>query len=271
MTELRQRLIAGGWKQGVILDTSSLEKAGVTGLEDSIGYLVLTQTCDCINPDFVKEPHLELLPLMLRNTKKGRPDPNYENGKNPREIHFWITFHGEQKCVVSRIKDIQLVNREAIEDFRFSENILISPGCIDDIIEWRAARYSRTAFPEAFETAFRAISERFGEIIERHESTIDSLMISISPPGEIVEGDGYEIHLHLMITPAVMGQPEATEALKKSAKELEELFTTCSAFAFAECKVSNLDDLTLWKARTLLDFSRYDYLSFGKEDDAPED
>lgn len=271
MADLRERLIAGGWKQGVILEPSSLQQAQVTGVDDAVGYLVLTQTCDCINPNFGKEPHLELLPLVLRNTKKGKPDPDYENGRNPREIHFWITLKGEQKCVVSRIKDIQLVNREAIENFRFSEDILISSGCVDDIIEWRAARYSRTAFPEAFETAFRTITERFGEIIERHESTIDSLMISISPPGEIAEGDCYEIHLHLLVKPPVMGQPETIGSLKKSSKEIEDLFTTCAVFAFAECKVTDLDEMTLWKARTLLDFSRYDYLSFGKEEDAQED
>jgi hypothetical protein len=270
MADLRERLIAAGWKQGVVLEPTTLQQARVAATDDAIGFLVLTQTCDCINPDFGKEPHLELLPLVLRNTKKGKPDPNYENGKNPREIHFWIKLKGEQKCAVAQIKEIQLVKRAPIKDFRFSKDVTISREAIDDIIEWRAARYSRTAFPEAFEMAFRTITESFGEIMARHESDIDSLLIWISLFEEIDEDDCYEIQLHLMVTPSVMGQPELIESLKESAKEIEELFATCAAFGSTECRVASLSEMTMWKARRLLDFSRYDYLSFGKEEDSPE-
>jgi hypothetical protein len=271
MADLRERLIAAGWRQGVILEPSSLQQTGIEVLDDTIGFLVLTQTCDCINPDFEKEPYLELLPLVPRKTKRGKPDPDFENGINPREIHFWITLKGERKCVVSRIKDIQLIKRNGIEEFRFSEGIGISREEIDDIVEWRASRYSRTAFPEAFEMAFRTISQSFGEIMERHESVIDSLLIRITPFEEIEEGDFYEIQLHLMITPSVIGQPETIQTLEKSAGEIEGLFGSCAAFGSIECAVNNLDEMTLWKARKLLDFSRYDYLSFGKEEDSPED
>lgn len=269
MIGLRERLMAGGWKQGVILEPATLQQAGVVGIDDTIGFLVLTQTCDCINPDFGKEPALELLPLWPRKTKKGKPDPDYENGKNPREIHFWITFKGERKCAVSRIKDIQLAERELIEDFDFSKEIIISRETIDDIIEWRAARYSRTAFPEGFEGAFSTISDGFGEIMARHESVIDSLLISISPFDEIEEGDCYEIEMHLMVTPSVMGQPETIEALKKSATEIGKLFATSSFFDSPKCSVTCLDEMTLWNARKLLDFSRYDYLSFGQAEESP--
>ena len=270
MSDLRERLIAAGWRQGVILEPGSLQAADIAVAGDEIGFFVLTQTCDCINPDFEKEPYLELLPLVLRGTKKGKPDPDFENGRNPREIHFWITLNGDQKCVVSRIKDIQLIKRKSIEGFRFSEDIGISREEVDDIVEWRAARYSRTAFPEAFETAFRSIKEGFTEIIGKNQSAIESLLIKISPSGEIEEGDCYEIRLHLMVEPTVMGQAEVIESLEGSAKQIEELFSTCGAFGTTECAVSNLGEMTLWEARGLLDFSRYDYLSFGKEDASPE-
>jgi hypothetical protein len=271
MADLRERLIAAGWRQGVILEPSSLQQAGVSGMDDAVGFLVLTQTCDCINPDFRKEPHLELLPMVLRKTKKGKPDPAYEAGKNPREIHFWILLDSKPMCAVAHIKEIQLVDRKCIEDFRFSDHVTVSPEIIDDMIEWRAARYFRTAFPEAFETAFRTITTAFGEIITMHESDIDSLLIRISPFEEIEEGECYEIQLYLMVTPFVMGQPETIQALEKSAKEIEDLFATCAAFGSMECSVTNLDEVSLWKGRRLLDFSRYDYLSFGKEEDSPED
>ena len=263
-------MIAAGWRQGVILEPGSLEEAGIAVQADAVGFLVLTQTCDCVNPDFSKEPYLELLPLVPRNTKKGNPDPDFENGKNPREIHFWITLKDQRVCVVSRIKEIQLIDRERIEALRFSKEVVLSREVMDDIIEWRASRYSRTAFPEAFEAAFRPITASFGEIISRHEPEIDSLLISITPFDEIEVGDAYEIELHLMVMPSMMGQPETIESLKKSAQEIEALLKQCDAFGSVECRVTSLDGMTLWEARKLMDFSRYDYLSFGKEEASPE-
>lgn len=270
MADLRDRLIAAGWKQGVVLNPGSVQQAGIAVGEDIIGFLVLTQTCDCINPDYEKEPYLELLPLVLRNSKKGNPDPAYENGKNPREIHFWITWKGEQKCAVAQIKQIGLVDRAQIETFHISPDLIISRAVIDDIIEWRAARYYRTAFPEAFEACFRQINKKFGEIISKHQSEIDSILIGILPFDEVQEGDFYEIQLHLMVTPSVMGQPETVESLKQSAKEIETLFASCDAFGAMECAVTNLGEMSLWQARGLLDFTRYDYLSFGKDEEMRE-
>jgi hypothetical protein len=57
MSDLRQSLKDVGWRQGVIL------KPGPFPQKEAFGFLVLNQTCDCINPSFEKEPHLELLPL----------------------------------------------------------------------------------------------------------------------------------------------------------------------------------------------------------------
>ena len=82
---LRHELKDAGWKQGVIL-----QPEGISDDKDTIGFLVISQTCDCINPNFVKEPYLELLPLKKRNTKKGNPDPDFSDGKNPRELHFFF-------------------------------------------------------------------------------------------------------------------------------------------------------------------------------------
>ncbi len=275
MITLRERLIQRGWQQGVILETKSLQCAELETKDDVLGYLVLTQTCDCVNPSFEKEPHLEVLPLIPRKTKKGHPDPDYENGKNPREIHFWITVNGKQQCAISRIRDIKLIDRACIEDFQFSQTIKISRGVIDDIVDWRAARYSRTAFPEAFEAAFGMVKEPFKKIISAHHADIDSLLIFIDPFDEIKEGDCYEIQLFLMVKPRVMSQNNAVANLNQASHDIEKLLMTCDAFAPVKCFVKGLAEMSLWEARNYMDFSRFDYLSFGQEeeptDEKPQD
>lgn len=261
MADLRQTLMDAGWRQGAILAPEPFVP------REAFAYLVLSQTCDCINPDFDKEPYLELLPLTKVSKK---PDSRLKNGKNPRQIHFQLQENGEDVWVSARIADIFQFERAGQADLPFAEHCTLTKAALADLIEWRAQRYVRTAFPDGFETAFRSLAGDFGKIMAEHESAIDSLLISISPFGEIEEGDCYDIQLHLMVTPTVMGQPETIRSLQKSAKDIETLFATCGVFAATKCAVSNLGKMTLWEARGLLDFSRYDYLSFGKEDASPE-
>jgi len=261
MSSLRQTLKDAGWRQGVIL------APGPFAHPSAFAYLVLNQTCDCINPDFEKEPHLELLPLE-RVAKK--PDTRLKNGKNPRQIHFQIQENGSDIWVNAKVTEIFQFDRSEHVSLVFAGCFSISRATLDGLITWRAQRYLRPAFPDAFETAFSTLTGTFGHIIAKQEAIIDSLLIAISPFEEIKEGDYYGIQLHLMVEPSVMGKPEILEALKQSATEIEELMATCAAFDSPKCVVTSLDEMTLWKARRLLDFSRYDYLSFGKEEDNPE-
>lgn len=263
MADLRQELIDAGWEQGVVLDPGCIEESS------AVGYLVLNQTCDCINPSFEKEPHLELLPLHKRQTKKGNPDPNCENGKNPREIHFWVTLDGEPLCVEARIREIQLVDRRGHPDFSFLESVKIPPAAINDILAWRAARYLRAAFPDSFENAFRSIKDQMTELLagDGMDQLVDSILIKLDHYDELVEeGDAYDVKLRLMITPAVKGRSSEVEKVRDLADRIQELFRSLDEFPEADCQVVDLREMSLWESRKFLDFTRFDYLSFGEDD-----
>lgn len=262
MPDVRQTLIDAGWRQGAIL------APGPFGHKDAFAFLVLNQTCDCINPDFEKEPYFELLPL----TKVAKnPDTRLKNGKNPRLIHFQVQENGEDIWVSARITDIFQFERAEHASLVFASHFALAQAALKDLIEWRAQRYVRAAFPDSFEKAFGLLTKEFGKIMEQHESDIDSILISISPFEEIDEDERYEVQLHLMVVPSLMGQSDKLESLKSAADQIEKLFATSSAFDSPKCGVTSLGEMTLWKARSFLDFSRYDYLSFGKEDASPED
>ncbi len=259
MSDLRQILIDKGWRQGVIVSP------GHFGHQDSIGCLVLTQTCDCINPDFQKEPHLELLPLEKLTEN---PNSQLKNGKNPRQIHFQIQENGREIWVSAKIADIFQFDRAEHTSLTFASYYTLSRSSLDRLIHWRAQRYLRTAFPDSFELAFRSFAEHFRKKIENHESKIDSLLISLLPFKELEDGDRYEIQLHLMVTPLIMAQPETVQALQGLSKEIEQLLAESPAFDSYSCSVACLDEMNLWDARKFVDFTRYDYLSFGIEEGA---
>ena len=259
--DLRQELIDAGWKQGVILEHGPFEHPKATG------FLVLNQTCDCINPSFEKEPYLELLPLTLKGSKKSKPDENFVNGKNPREMHFWIEVDGEQRCVVAKVKEILLFDRSRHAELKFSESLKIAPGALGAILSWRADRYLRPAFPDSFEDAFRPLKDEFTKILAANgtDQLVDSILIQLDHYNEL-EGpdDGYACELRLMLAPKVVGQPEDVERVKNLAQSLEALLGRSEVFFEPKCIVVELENMSLWEARNFLDFSRYDYLSHGE-------
>ncbi len=240
---------------------------GLLESEGAFAFLVLNQTCDCINPDLEKEPYLELLPLEKLN---GKPDSRLKNGCNPRQIHFQIQEDGQAIWVNAKVTEIISFDRSAYESLEITSGYSIEKNVLNDLVQWRAQRYVRTAFPDSFEIAFRSLSKDFGGLMAKHADSIDSLLISLLPFDELEEGDCYSMQLHLMVKPELMGKPEMIEELQKTAKEITELLKKVDCFDSPICSVTSLDKMSLWEARNFLDFSRYDHLSFGQEDSAPD-
>jgi len=259
---IRHELKEAGWKQGVIL-----EPEGISDDKDTIGFLVISQTCDCINPNFVKEPYLELLPLKKRNTKKGNPDPDFVNGKNPREIHFSLEIGSQEACVVGKISEIIQKERERHDEYTLSD-IEISQSVLDGVIGWRAYRYLRHAFPDGFENALSSIKKEMKGYIEDEElnPAIASILINLTPHDrEVEESEPYEVHLLLLVKKEHFGYPDLIEKLSELAKNITNLLGSVDLFDEPTCKIYNMDEISMEQGSKYLDFTRYDYLSFGED------
>lgn len=261
MDDLRQQLMDAGWRQGVLVSSAPFAHS------DAFALVVLNQTCDCINPNFGNEPWLELLPLVKLT---GKPDSRMKNGRNPRQIHFEIRENGKDIWVQAKICEVIQFDRAEQLSLTIAGDISLPPAVLEDLIQWRAERYVRPAFPDAFEKSFRPLTDRFAKVIGAHDQKIDSILISLTPFEELVEGESYEIELHLMIKPAIMAMPAAVEELGIVASSLGRLLEESPAISSAKCYVTGLDMMTLWEARQFFDFTRYDYLSFGQDDAAPD-
>jgi hypothetical protein len=261
MDNLRQRLIDAGWRQGVLVGPGRFGHAG------ACAFVVLNQTCDCINPKVENEPWLELLPLVKLT---GKPDSHMKNGRNPRQIHFQIRESGEEIWVGAKISEIERFDRSEQLSLSIASEFILPEAVLEDLIQWRAARYLRTAFPDAFENAFRPLTERFAKAIGEHDRLIDSILISLTPFAELQAEERYEIEVNLMIEPDVVARIADVQALRGIASKLKGILEESPAIASASCHVTDLDDMTLWEARRFLDFTRFDYLSFGQDEAEPE-
>ena len=256
MSDLRQQLIDEGWRQGVILAPGPFQN------QDAIGFLVLNQTCDCISPDLENEPCFELLPLRKL---EGEANTQLLNGCNARRIHFQIEEDGAEVWVAARMADIEFFDRSEYTQLGISGEFLARQPVIDDVVAWRASRYLRPAFPEGFEQALKKPLSRFKKFIKRDEALIDSILISLDPFDELEDGEKYELQLRLMVDPIILGEPTNAEKLKALADKIQEHLEKCDIFFEPTCGVTSLEKMNLLERKQFLDFSRFDYLSFGEE------
>jgi len=261
--DLRENLKASGWRQGVVLQADS--KGYIQSGRKEIGYLVLSQTCDCLSPDFEKEPCFEVLPLK----KIKQPNSSaYTKRIGPRHIRFLVTQNGVEVWVEAQMHKIQFVARTFHDELSFNTDITLSEECLRDVINWRAAKYTRTAFPDSFENIFRddEFLTGFTDLVEEEHPLIDSLLIKISPFKEIDSSvEEYEIELRLMILPETALQEKSLEKLDRLAIRIETYLDKHSLFDTPKCFVKSYEDMNLFESRFFHDFTRYDYLSFGEE------
>ncbi len=263
MSGLRQFLLDKNWRQGTILNPH----AGCMKHSTANGFIVLNQTCDCISDDLENEPFFEVLPFV--RLPEG-PDPLLINSRNARRIHFQLDENTVNAWVSARIADIEFIPRSRHEELTSSKDFLIPSDVLGDLIAWRAAKYLRTAFPDGFEKALSKPLIKIGKILKKHEDLIDRLLIGLEPETELSDGEQYEVRLRLMVTPGIYVESEKFTTLHQIAQEIEGHLRKVERFDAPTCVVQSLADMSLWEYDEYFDFSRYDYLSFGKEEDAPE-
>jgi hypothetical protein len=239
--EIRDR----GWRQGSALLPDSLPGDCVfePALPDASGeavFLILTQDCDLVQSDFEKEPFVEL----IRAVPVERTDGNLLYGKNPRRIHFRIgeiTF--EASC-----HERSRTSRRHLATCTPSAAHALDPLTLALLREWIAKRYTRPAFPDAFNERVRQgqNGRAIRKLLEREGHYFFDLYLSCNPfDRELPEGEPYEI----MVWPTMGSEDYRDEEMRKAAGDacvdLEKLLLKCSGIRVNECSLRHEGQITL--------------------------
>lgn len=262
MADLRDQLIGLGWRQGSIIEAGAIDDPALAVCPDAEAFLVLNQTCDLINPSFVKEPVVELLPLKLI----AKADRNFENGQNPRQIHFELHVVGEARQVEAFAPRTLTISREKITNAPPSPVWSIPCGTLKSLLAWRAARYLRTAFPDAFEARLKPVASEFKALIAGIHQHVVSLHLALEPFDEVEAADPYEIDLLLVVSRTSMDDDATRKLLNEKVIELQRIVNSADGLVCNSCKARAPHEVSLEQADRYLVWERYDYLSFGNDD-----
>jgi len=259
---IRVQLLSLGWRQGSIIEASAIEHEVLAGHASAQAFLVLNQTCDLVNDCLDKEPAVEMLPLF----RIDKADTRMLNGKNPRQIHFEITVDGSACFVEAYAPKASLLPRGMILAAAPAANWSIGGPALKSLLAWRAARYLRTAFPDAFEYRLKPIFKNFRSLVEGIHEHLLSLHIRVDPFDSLDAGDTYEVDLLLVIRRSSHDDKNARDSLISEGTKLEKLINSADGLVCTSCKVRAPHEITLEEINDYLRWECHDDLSFGEED-----
>jgi len=222
----------------------------------------MNQTCDLINPSWDKEPAVELLPLTCIN----KSNSAFLNGRNPRQIHFHVAVGGSARFMEAFAPRTIALPRQLLLETKPSESWVIDELALKSLLAWRAARYLRTAFPDAFENRLKPIFDSFKKLVESIHEHIKSLHIRLNTFERLHEDDPYEVDLLLVIRRSSRDAAETYASLDAKAKEIKALLNSATDLVCTSCKIRSPHEVTLEEIEGYLRWERHDYLSFGEVD-----
>jgi|GEM_PF-1825887 len=259
---IRDQLLSLGWRQGSIIEAGAIEHELLAGHAAANAFLVLNQTCDLINDSLEKEPVVELLPLA----RVAKADTALLNGRNPRKIHFGMVVDGTPCHVEAFAPGILTIDRKLLLERKPSLRWLLDTPELKSLLAWRAARYLRTAFPDAFENRLKPVFKDFRILVEGMHEHLHSLHIRVDPFGPLDECDSYEVDLLLVVRRSSHDVRETRDTVTTASKKLENLINSATGLVCTSCKVRAPHEINLEEIEGYLRWERYDYLSFGAGD-----
>ena len=252
-TDIRTTLIENGWKQGAIIgcfDDENFRRHACFNVDIDNIFLVISQTCDLINPCFVSEPFLEVLRLKAINTPVS---PEYAGGKNSRKINFKMPLCGEECTFQAMPFERCFVDRQLLQTQKPDDHAPNST--IETIVTWLTRRFSRTAFPEQF-------NQRLGKQVKKIEKIIKKLIlvqdiyIKLLPFTELSDDTQYKIEICLLIDANHYDDTTIYNEYIKLKNDLERQFNLCSGI---DCQTVDLRSNADISVREIQEYKRWDY------------
>ena len=189
------KIASNGWKQGsclLIPNDLSWEDRNGAKLKSGL-YVLVSQDCDIVNPNIEKEPYVEFLYV-----EKTKHNGELSNGKNPRKLHIQINQDSNEFYV-----ECLPYNR----DFLCKKNLfdLFPCGYVAErelriLINWLAKRYTRPAFPNAFNNRVKNVYKKIQKIMKELAFEAEGLYIQLDRDKELEETESYKVSFFLLFS-----------------------------------------------------------------------
>jgi len=229
---MREQLMK--WRQGHIADIQQFAIAH----EQFTHAVVISQDCDIATlPD--KEPDAECVLAKQVTTI----NPAFLAGKNPRVLHIQL--------IDESFLELDLRHRRNVAKQRLLEAqpsaLALKTADTRLLSRWLGKRYSRPAFPDAFNRRLDQQQERLSKLSKQHAARdISALLVSLDNNTEELPAEvPYRLILWVACPVEAYDDAKRLAAVEALAAKFEEAIGKCVGIDVSECAVRSHADISL--------------------------
>lgn len=169
--------IKRNWRQGAFLpDDLAHELIKELNLSMSLdngdALLITSHDCDINSRNFTDEPYAELV-----IARKAERDGNKKMGKSSRFLQLKTEINNEEVHFEMKASDRFSIARSRLSSF--SPANYLSPANTEFLSEWLARRYSRAAFPNAFDERISPLKGKIRKCLQNVSGDIFGIYFSL--------------------------------------------------------------------------------------------
>ncbi len=246
---------AAAWRQGSLVRRGD-HQALLTGSVDRVPELdetpfrlvVVTQDCD-----LAREPGIE---------------PLYLNGRNPRLLHIRPTSSREPiPWLEISIHDRFRVEKEALAGLSIDETARLEVGDVRLLSRWIAKRYTRPAFPDAFNRRLETVDRQLERLFRSRDGRVVTGVFLDVADDEHPDDEPYAIAVRITAKAESWEEAEFRDALLGFEERFSSILDGCGGIVVADDDIRVLpeDDLTLADLRRFRRLDK-DYRSLPERD-----
>lgn len=244
-----------GWHQGAVLSAEhvvavlpyiSSQSLTADGL-DAAWLIVVSQDCDIVHGSFEVEPYAELVVGRIVDA----PDPVKMHGRNPRMLH--LTGHdGETRMHLSvNVHEKVRIERALLCPHAPCAARRVDSDDVDVMAEWLAKRYTRAAFPDAFNDRLVPGYKRLDKALKKSGELVTGIFLALSSWDELPEGQVYEVLLRVTSKTADLADAQAEKNLAGLVVRLKDAMNSCDGVSVIDAELMSeaqftLDDLRVF-------------------------
>lgn len=247
------RLRALGWHQGALIAVSAGTELATLLLPGFDHALVASQDCDIIAPVLV-EANVDLLPAALG----AEPSGELLYGKHPRRL--CVALENGQFASVD-IRQRRTVGKGVVAGIPPIESASAKLPDRKLLAKWLGKRYSRHAFPDAFNERLRAQRSKLDAVSKRSSSRlVTAILLQLDTEDELNPDETYGVLLWFACRPNNAEDPESRGQIAEYAAAFAQVLSSCPGVRVDDFEVRSQLDINLAELENMKRFD-FDYRS----------
>ncbi len=241
-----------GWRQGSVLPAELAHRLAVprfAAWDPDDRAVLLSQDCDVVHGSYDAEPTIELIRARVASAE----DTVIRHGRNPRRLQIETS---KGVLLDFSVHDRWVVARSELEAQAPDPLHSVDGGSLHVLVEWIAKRYTRPAFPDAFNERRNPSAKKIEKELKKNGKLITGIYLLISPNEECAADQSYRVALRVTAAKETLVTKSVELDLVRSTRQIADALDACDGIEVVNHELVSEASFTL---ADLHYFQRWDW------------